>query len=296
MQRNKKTTFKAFAAHNRLAATKAGPATGYHQLNKERITSQNGPSKKGVPQKLTIRGVEYPSKVAAAKALGITTNTLNLQLKRGIEHDNLGPQRRQTVTVKGVEYTSIYAASKALGMSWSKIKRRVDQGVAEDQFDKPLPNPRQVKRIINGVEYRSTAEAARALEIPSTLLTDRLRRRVPEDQLTAPPGGVTPDRRYQKKKITINGVEYKSKSAAAEAIGISVDVLRKRIANEIPEDKLSLKEPVYKTKLTINGVDYPSYKAAAQDLGVPPHILSRRIRRGFPEDQLGAPHNPGKID
>ena len=118
---------------------------------------------------ITIRGVTYESRAAAAKALGVSGPTVVSAFKRGTE-DNVGKGIRQPlpVTIRGVEYPSAQVAAEALGVKRDTIYRaraenRLDQvglggaGTPRERVGKPV--------TIRGVEYRSMGEAAQALGV-----------------------------------------------------------------------------------------------------------------------------------
>jgi hypothetical protein len=69
---------------------------------------------------ITIRGVEYPSHMAAAEALGVSTSAVTRAQERGYLQA-LGLKRRGDASrpcrVGSVDYPSRAAAAKALGVS-----------------------------------------------------------------------------------------------------------------------------------------------------------------------------------
>lgn len=84
---------------------------------------------------LTIRGVEYPSQLAAAKALGISVPAICNAKKRGtLETVGLNPKRTEPspVMIRGVVYRSQYAAAKALGLAASTIWNALERGSLEN--------------------------------------------------------------------------------------------------------------------------------------------------------------------
>lgn len=78
------------------------------------------------------------------------------------------------------------------------------------------------------------------------------------------------------KPITIRGVEYESRSAAARALGISDSAIRRAAKNGYLDTVgYGLRQPV-----CVRGVDYPSQTAAAAALGVDPSTVCGALRRG----------------
>lgn len=83
------------------------------------------------PTPLTIRGVEYPSLAAAAKAFGISVAAICIARRRGrLETVGLDPKKTAAtpVTIRGVTYPSQYAAAKALGLSTTTIWNALERG------------------------------------------------------------------------------------------------------------------------------------------------------------------------
>ena len=76
-----------------------------------------------------IRGVVYPTQRAAAKALGVSPQTVHHALERGTE-DNIGLGRQNNnarpVTIDGVTYRSRAEAARRLGISKHEAWKRED--------------------------------------------------------------------------------------------------------------------------------------------------------------------------
>ncbi len=80
-----------------------------------------------------IRGVDYPSQAAAARALGVTRNTVNCALERGdIDSIGLWVVPKTPVTIRGVEYESASAAARALNLSPSTIFAAINRGTLDN--------------------------------------------------------------------------------------------------------------------------------------------------------------------
>jgi len=84
------------------------------------------------------------------------------------------------------------------------------------------------------------------------------------------------------KQVTIRGVTYPSRKAAAEALGVAGQTIT-NAAKSGTLDRVGrgpLKpgcDPVYTLPTTVGGVTYPSRKAAAEALGVTQNHISGYI-------------------
>ena len=80
---------------------------------------RNNPGRKGRP--VTIRGVEYPSCAAAARALDLDEKTVRLARIAG-KLDGLGSRRRVSIEIDGEIYDSRAAAARALGVPYHTLR------------------------------------------------------------------------------------------------------------------------------------------------------------------------------
>lgn len=80
------------------------------------------------PMRIKIGDREWPSRRAAAKALGFAPVTIDAYLDRGIEHylleGRLKPKPGRSVTIDGVTYPSASAAARAIGRSHTYVLRK----------------------------------------------------------------------------------------------------------------------------------------------------------------------------
>lgn len=92
---------------------------------------------KSAPKPVTIRGVNYPSHSAAARALGVSASAVSAAVALGTQdHIGLGNagrsrigRRGNPITIGGVTYPSQSTAARALGVSTSTISRYRRMGV-----------------------------------------------------------------------------------------------------------------------------------------------------------------------
>lgn len=75
---------------------------------------------------ITIRGVDYPSKAAAARALGITYESLRKAIVDGrLETVGLNPKGKnhgRRVRIDGKVYKSIAEAARATGVTYDSLR------------------------------------------------------------------------------------------------------------------------------------------------------------------------------
>lgn len=119
---------------------------------------------KGYP--ITVGGVTYPSRYAAAQALGIKLPTLYWRLKNIKEPSPSVFTAPIPVTVNGQAYSSLSAAAKALGVSKETMSRaHKEQGPVITYTKRPGSRnpPRPV--TIDGKTYPSVRQAARELGV-----------------------------------------------------------------------------------------------------------------------------------
>jgi len=83
------------------------------------------------PVRTIIRGVEYPSMAAAARALGVNRVAVWQAAERGWL-DGVGTGMKRTpVTIDGITYPSLSDAGKALGITRQAVASRVRWGTAQ---------------------------------------------------------------------------------------------------------------------------------------------------------------------
>lgn len=116
-----------------------------------------------------IRGVDYPSQVAAARALGVHPTTLQQALCRG-KQDGVGLGLRPAggrpgnpVTIRGVWYPSQQAAATALGVTREAITLAIRRGALDRVGLGGARSGRPVS--IGGRLYPSYGRAAAALGV-----------------------------------------------------------------------------------------------------------------------------------
>lgn len=89
---------------------------------------------KAAAMPITIRGVEYPSQHAAAKAVGVSPVAIHKAKIAGrLDTVGLKPARTEAVpvSVRGEVYRSQYAAAKALNLSKTTIYNALERGTLD---------------------------------------------------------------------------------------------------------------------------------------------------------------------
>ena len=183
----------------------------------------------------------------------------------------------------GIEYESARAAAAALGLALATVSLRAKlqrggwrwAGAAPVADPKPLRQSLRRPVRIGGVEYPTLQEAARATGISRVVLERRIAQNWPGYE--QPNGRTRKCVRGTPRPVTIGGVEYRSRAAAAEALGITREEVTRRVHLEKPKP-VSRK---YKG-VVAEGVFYGSLRAAARAHGVVPNTVRFRIVKGWP--------------
>lgn len=142
---------------------------------------------------VTVKGVEYPSMMHAAKALGISWGTFRARLLRGYSPEQAaglepGPQwpgaagRPQTIEIAGRVFGSREEAARHFKLSSHTLGSRLRNGWTPEQavglarapYRRRGPKPKPV--IVRGVQYPSLGAACERIGLHRTTVVDRIRR------------------------------------------------------------------------------------------------------------------------
>jgi hypothetical protein len=299
------------------------------KLSKKRKTTGTLHLQRNDNEPLTIKGFVYPNLNAAAQAYGHTLqevkkrlNNMSLEQALGLDPNVPVPSHaahtangKRTVavtkkaahpiSVAGKQYSNIDAAAKAFGLAPQEVKRALVAGKSlESALGLHSGGAAQPKPVtVQGVDYPSIKAAAQAHNMSPAKVRGRLRRGQTIEQAlelekpsTAPQTTTPATGAAQPKPVTVQGVDYPSIKAAAQAHNMSPAKVRGRLrrGNTI-EQALELEKttPTSKTKtvaratgvaqpkpVTVQGVDYPSIKAAALAHDLTPALVRGRLRRG----------------
>lgn len=108
-----------------------------------------------LPKPITIRGVTYPSRAAAAQVLGIQVEGLYDAIRRGtVQNAGLGQGKAKCIpiTIRGVTYPSYAEAARALGVSPSSVQQAVKYG-----YEQRVGLGREKKGVPSVTTYRGWA-------------------------------------------------------------------------------------------------------------------------------------------
>ena len=134
------------------------------------------------PKPIIIRGVEYPSKREAARALGVSRNSLAHAISTGaLEYLGTGERPVMRVTVRGVTYDSASDAARALGVAENTVYKAAAAGRTDGLGvgmggNRSRKSGRPVKPVtIAGLCFSSMSEAARALGVDKKTISVTMR-------------------------------------------------------------------------------------------------------------------------
>ena len=200
--------------------------------------------------------------------------------------------KRRTIiscTIDGVHYKNMVAASNALGISYYEMRHRLASfdfpNYISDKIPKKLSvsyKTRENSCTIDGIEYNSISSASRELGIPYYEMRHRLASFDYPDYICQR-RPKKPSAPYKKRNriCIIDGVEYRSMTAAFNALGISENGLRYRLRSPNFPGYISEQHPKKNHRAlvscTIEGVGYKSIKVAAKDIGISYYEMKRRL-------------------
>lgn len=270
-------------------------AHGYNQ-------TRGGSDGESVGNPVEVDGQRFISIGAAARHYGVEewsvhqrVNRYGWTLRQALELDSAPlrkPARGRATEVQGMTFDSIKDAAQHFGLMPNVVQSRLDLGWPIEQAlglqPRPKRKPTRTRAItIGGVQYNSIVVAANAHGVPRALLSDRLQKGwTPEEAV-----GLVPRRERSApnaRRITIDGVQYKSVRAACDARGFNYGKVHSRIklgwtlqqafdlAPPPPPSGQKNGRPV-----TVNGVTYFSRSAAAHAHGVDPRVVHKRLKLGW---------------
>lgn len=161
----------------------------------------------------TWEGVTYPSKVAAAKALGVHPNTIAYWEKNGYTcAADMEQNKVNRVEYKGVWYDSIKKAAQAFGVSYIAMYHRIQRYRAGSEEHQEVE--------VDGKIYKTLSFAAKRLGTTPYKLRRYLDEGIPYDKDLRETNGRGP------KPVVLDGVRYPSFKAACEASGYTLGGLQ----------------------------------------------------------------------
>lgn len=196
----------------------------------------------GTPDRITVGGVTFPSKGAAAEYFGIDAGVFNLRIGRlkwtpeqAAEIEPRPKPYRKKITVNGVEYPSINQVAKEFGLTLKLVSARINKdGWTIEQAVGIDPPPSSVKCqgisvTAFGETFVSVAQCAERFGVNAESLRTRVAKYgdALEDAIRhlmeKPKGGAQPQ------PVTAFGMTFRSITALAAHFGLSVHSLRNRM-------------------------------------------------------------------
>jgi hypothetical protein len=246
------------------------------ELAKTRNASLVAKGKHNSKKAVTIRGVEYDSHMAAAKALGVDPNYIRKAKRKG-NLDGVGLRRRghskidQPVTFNGVEYPNFSAASIALKVKISSLMSMHGQGIVDNIGTGGAAQQKAV--CIDGVDYPSIRAASVALGVDYRLAWEWSK------------NGVS-SRMTLDHSFLVDGIRYSSIEHFKQVHSCG-DQVAKRAKREGVVRKL-----VKGISVTVRGVTYNSIIECAKAIGVSQSTAMEAYRMGRLDNLgLGKGHN-----
>jgi hypothetical protein len=278
----------------------------------------NGIKKEHIVEGKKYLGLEAVAEAYQEK--GVTRYAINKRYQRGMRGDDLIPEKKRKsyippileskvgFTIGGIKYKSEADACRVLDVKyvtymkrkrygWSKEealglktrKRAVTcpqtVGLAAEAEENGLANQSDYKTKIsrkrnkhkNLVAFEQTydneKQLADAFDKEYSLIWNRINRYgySPEQAVTKEKRGI---------KITLNGEEFPSLTAAAEYHGENVETVKERLKRGAPiEQALGLETYRTSTSVEYQGIVYPSLKALAEKFGLNCSGLYKALRK-----------------
>ena len=240
----------------------------------------------------TPNGV-FESLAEAGRQLNISHKQIHKWIKYGWEgyyyvDEGQRPRRRpeKAVEITGIRFESHKEAAQTFGISVGSISKRLGSSNYPDWIDLSGTIKKEEKRHavqaiwIGEIKYSSLVEAEKATGIKNCTLAARAKSsNYPDIKID----GMVKTQRSEKMgkiavSVTVEGVEYKTLSDAARAIGIDINSVKQRcrntsfpayISNDVDlQKKLPKSGLPYLGKIVVDGVKYHSISAAFEAVGI----------------------------
>jgi transposase len=251
-------------------------------------------------------GVGYKSAADACRKLGVRYGTYCKDLGKGfsveqalrIESVKDGRELKGKVfNVEGKEY-KINELSKLYGIPDSTIRDRLKRGASilqalgldevpkgflERQRDVKTKKREQIHLNVDGKVYTGYRALADAFGLKDYTVRERIVIH-----------GYTPEEAVKtegkSKPLTVEGVDYLSKTAAAEAYGLSLEVLSARLADDFTlEQALGIEIKENSKTITYKAEKFNSLSDLAAKTGISASALRGRVQSGLtPEEAVNA--------
>jgi hypothetical protein len=251
---------------------------------------------------VVVADEQFDSLHAAAEAMGLSVGQVFKRIERGWpgyyrveEGQRDRVSHNKAVRIDGVEYASQKIAAATLGLTATCLRARLASGNFPEYVDLSGSIEKQEKSRmhhrdiqIDGTAYESLKDAANALGITALAIMNRAASSNFPDCAIA---GIEKTQKDEKLAVmaipvTIDGVEYETQSAAARALEIDINTLKKRCASPAFPDYVCASIPKKAPKdgkpsllrVEIDGISYRSVNAAYKALGVDRPIIKARCK------------------
>lgn len=202
--------------------------------------------------KVVYEGVEYPSKVAFAVAMGFDKRYATVvydYLIRGKKYVGKGVNRDKIFVKDGVEYRSITDYAKKNNLTYLKAKQIIT-GVVKQKTTR-------YNVVCFGRTYDSMMHLASEYGVGYWIVKDRVKRGMSlEDAVSLPV--------KKKTEYSFNGVTYHSLKELSSASGVNYSTLKRRLSLGLTGNKLTSPVKEIATKDTVGDV-YPELAKYIKD-------------------------------
>ena len=287
------------------------------------------PRSRGQGVAVRVGGREYPSLVAACRALGVSYSTVMRRRELGwdLERALAAPARKRDAAqrsskrtgVAQTQYTSVAKAAQASGVDPGVARERIRRGWSpEEALSTPVPENARGKSVtILGERYPSIAAAARAHGLTRGIVQNRISQGWTLSDAVTVPAHEAP----RSIPVEYRGRRFKSLTAATEALGVdrsSLMRLRKagmsveRVLDELlareearavllgrrEEFRARMRKQGYFWRgwLEVRGVKYGTVAELAHAFGIVPGTLRSRLQHGWTiEEAVGLSRRPKTV-
>jgi hypothetical protein len=241
-------------------------------------------------REIVVGNTQYPTKQAAAKAHGVSSATMSARLSRGWTlEESLGIEKNTSkrvsgnvapIIVDGQAFQSQSAAARHFGIDVAIFTIRLHRGWSPEEaagLEEYVPGERSGDSImIEGQHFQSHIQAAKHYNISYRTFKSRLDRGWTPEQAADLDRHVTS--KVIKEPLIIEGVEYKSISAAAKFYKISRQTFHLRMKNGqsgeeaarvVEKPRANKAVAVEDTSVTVGGMVFENYTKAAEKFNVP---------------------------
>jgi hypothetical protein len=234
-----------------------------------------------------VQGETFISVSHAARHHGLSPSLVikrmgagwSLMQALGLEAAPGYPNARKVV-VEGVAYPSRRAACLRYGRDPAVVANRLSRGLSLEQALGIEPCEGDI--LLAGRSFKNMGEVARHYGITKETLHGRLHLGWTIEEIV----GIIPRSAIdtKPKELTLNGVKYRSRREASQALGVSDALVSKRLSKGWTEEgAYGLVPPP--GMVTLGGMSFRSYEAAGRHFGLSGGLIRRRLSMGRSSDE-----------